>query len=76
MVVISYHIIVLQFEYVCPFFAETRHQELGCTRWQYLCDGFWKSAIHIIPVLALVLFLSSHTNECLNASQVCEFFKF
>jgi len=48
----------------------TRHQELGCTRWQYICDGFCTSVIHIIPVLALVLFLSSNTNARLEASQV------
>jgi hypothetical protein len=76
MVVISYHIIVLKFEYFCPFVAGTRHQELGCTRWQYLCDGFCTSVIHIIPVLALVLFLSSSMNERLKASQVREFLKF
>jgi len=76
MVVISYHIIVLKFEYFCPFVAGTRHQELGCTRWQYLCDGFCTSVIHIIPVLALVLFLSSNMPERLEASQVREFLKF
>lgn len=70
---ISYHIIVLKFEYFCPFVAGTRHQELGCTRWQYLCDGICTSVIHIIPVLALVLFLSSNMKE---ASQVREFPKF
>lgn len=48
----------------------TRHQELGCTRWQYLCDGFCTSVIHIIPVLALVLFLSSNMTKRLEASQV------
>jgi hypothetical protein len=75
MVVISYHINVLKLEYVCPFVAGTRHQELGCTRWQYLCDGFCTSLIHIIPVLALVLFLSSN-GMTMEASQVREFLKF
>lgn len=48
----------------------TRRQELGCTRRQYLCDGFCTSVIHVIPVVALVLFLSSNTNACLKASEV------
>jgi hypothetical protein len=75
-VVIIYRIIVLTFEYVCPFVAGTRHQELSCTRWQYLCDGFCTSVIHIIPVLALFLFLSSIKKEPFEDSQVCEFLKF
>lgn len=75
--VIIYLIIVLKFEYVCPFVAGTRHQELGYTRWQYLCDGFCTSVIHIIPVLAFVFFLSSSTNAAhLEASQVRGFLKF
>jgi len=74
--VIGYLIIVLKFEYVCPFIAGTRRQELGCTRWQYLCDGFCASVIHIIPVLALVLFLNSDKIAQLEASQVREFLKF
>jgi hypothetical protein len=76
MVVIGYHIIVLKFEYVCPFVAGARHRELGYTRWQYLCDGFCTSVIHIIPVLALVLFLSSSTDKHIEASQVREFVDF
>jgi hypothetical protein len=76
MVVISYYIIVLKFEYFFPFVAGTRHQEVGCTRWQYLCDGFCTFVIHIIPVVALVLFLSSNMNERPEASQVCDFLKF
>lgn len=75
MVVIIYRIIILKFECVCLFVAENRHQELGCTRWQYLCDGFCTSVIHIIPVLAVVLFLSSSTRD-MEASKVCEFLKF
>jgi len=74
-VIISYHRIVLNIEFVCPFVAETRHKELGCTRWQYLCDGFCTSVIHIIPVLALVLFLSSK-KDYIEASEVREFLKF
>jgi hypothetical protein len=75
-VVIGYHIIVLKFEYVCPFVAGTRHQELGHTRWQYLCDGFCMFVIHIIPILALVLFLRPNMNARIEASQVCEFIEF
>jgi len=75
MLVISYRITVLKFEYVCPFVAGTRHKELGCTRWQHLCDGFCTSVIYIIPVLALVLFLSSNTNG-MEASEVRKFLEF
>lgn len=76
MVVINYHGIVLKFEYVCPFVAETRHKELGCTRWQYLCDGFCTSMIYIMPVLALVLFMSSLKEDDRKASEVVNFLSF
>lgn len=74
--VTGHHMIFLEFKCVCPFVAGTRRQELGCTRRQYLCDGFCTSVIHIIPVLAFVLFLSSSTNPHLKASEVREFLKF
>jgi hypothetical protein len=61
---------------VCPFVAGTRHKELGCIWKQYFCDSFCTSVIHIIPVLALFLFLSCNTGQHLGAAEVGEFLKF